>query len=301
MIPRGSDDLLARQALIEEHTRRELSVLNIVKAIGTDALFALHAVAHRMDQELGATYGQRVQAFYRHCRDRDLTMAVAQTDVKGDRSRLPHEQDDPDLYVRIVERRQDGIVVRGAKAHTTAGPVVHELIVIPTRALGPEDRDYAVAFAVPVATPGVKLICRTTGSTQQSAFDYPISRRHIETESLTVFDDVFVPRDRVFLDGEWQFAGPLALTFANFHRFTAISYKPPTGDLFIGAAQLIAEWNGVERAAHIREKIARLIGYTEMIRACTRAAALDPELLPPGIALPSPTMTNIGKHHFASQ
>lgn len=299
-IPRSSQDLLHRAALIEETTRRCRSTFNIIKAVGTDALDALLVVATWMDRALGSSYLERVRRYHRHCALSDSSMALAQTDVKGDRGKRPHEQANPDAYVRIVERRRDGIVVRGAKAHTTMAPVVDELIVIPTRALSEAEGDYAVAFAVPVETSGVKLICRTIGDRSLSPFDYPVSRRNVEVESLTIFTDVFVPWERVFLAGEWEWAGPLATTFARVHRFTGVSYKPPIGDLLVGAAQLVAEWNGVADASHVREKITRLVHYTETIRACGKAAAMDARI-EEGIALPDPVFTNVGKHHFASQ
>ena len=298
--PQDSDDLLRRTELIEKTTEGARSVLNIIKAIGSDALFALTVISHHLDRAKGTDYASRVAAYVDRCRAGDLSLAVAQTDVKGDRSKRPHQQEDPDLYVRIVDRREDGIVVRGAKAHTTMGPVVDEIIVLPTRAMAEEDADYAVAFAVPVATEGLKLVCRPTTHRDQSAFDYPISRHHIETESVTLFEDVFVPWERVFLCGEWEYGGALAGLFARFHRFTAISYKPPTGDMFIGAAQLIADANGVGGAGHIRDKVARLITYTEIIRACTKAAALDCERMEPGIMAPNSVYLNVGKHYFAS-
>lgn len=299
-LPRSSEDLLRRMKLIEKTTEEARSVLNIIKAIGSDALFALMVISHHLDQAKGTGYASRVAAYGARCRAQDLSLAVAQTDVKGDRSKRPHQQEDPDLYVRFVERREEGIVVRGAKAHTTMGPVVDEIIVLPTRAMGEEDAEYAVAFAVPAATQGLKFVCRPTTHRGQSAFDYPISRHHIETESLTLFEDVFVPWERVFLCGEWEYAGALATLFARFHRFTAISYKPSTGDLFVGAAQLIAEANGVGGASHIRDKVTRLITYTEIIRACAKAAALDCEPMEPGITAPNSVYLNVGKHYFAS-
>jgi aromatic ring hydroxylase len=297
---KSAEDLLRRTELIEKTTEGARSVLNIIKAIGSDALSALTVISHHLDKAKSTDYSSRVAAFLDHCRAGDLSLAVAQTDVKGERSKRPHQQEDPDLYVRIVDRQEKGIVVRGAKAHTTMGPVVDEIIVLPTRAMTEQDSDYAVAFALPVATDGLKLICRPTTHRDQSAFDYPISRHHIETESVTVFEDVFVPWDRVFLSGEWDYAGALAGLFARFHRFTAISYKPPTGDMFVGAAQLIAEANGVGSSGHVREKIARLITYTEIIRACTKAAALDCEPMEPGIMAPNSVYLNVGKHYFAS-
>lgn len=298
-LPQDSKDLLDRSRLIEETTRKGKTLVTLVKEIGTDCLFALQMIAHHMDEHIGTKYLPKVRAFYEHCRDGDLAMAVAQTDVKGDRARGPAEQDHPDYYVRIVEERPDGIVVRGAKVHTSVTPNVNELFVIPTRQLSEADKDYAVAFAIPVNTPGVKLICSGYGEQPTSAYDRPISAGHRMMETLTVFDDVFVPNDRIFLRGEWQYAGPLARTFVEFHRFTAVSYKLPLVDLLVGAAQLMAEYNGIERASHVREKLTWLITYAETLRSLTRMAALDCTTQPPGIAVPHTRTVNMAKLHFA--
>jgi len=299
-IPRSAAELRARGDLIEENTRRQRSTFNITKAVGTDALLALLVVAAEVDRECGTKYLERVRRYRDDCARRDVTMALAQTDAKGDRSLRPSQQADPDLYLRVARRTADGIVVRGAKAHTTAAPVVDELIVIPTRALGEEDRDYAVAFATPLNAPGLTMICRPIITEAASPFDYPVSRRNIEIESLTVFEDVFVPWERVFLCGEWQFAGRLATTFATFHRYTGVSYKPPLGELFCGAAALAAESHGLEHASTIRGKIARLAMYPELIRAARLAAATECGFAA-GIAVPSAVYTNAGKFYFASQ
>jgi aromatic ring hydroxylase len=156
-----------------------------------------------------------------------------------------------------------------------------------------------VAFAIPVSTPGVKMICSSYGAPREGLLDHPITSQHKMTETLTIFDDVFVPRERVFLQKEWQYAGVLAKTFVEFHRFTAISYKLPLTDALVGAAQLIADYNGLIRANHIREKITRLIAYTQTLRALTTQAALNCRVAEEGIAIPSPLLVNIAKLHFA--
>jgi 4-hydroxybutyryl-CoA dehydratase / vinylacetyl-CoA-Delta-isomerase len=299
--PTSAEDLLRRMELIETSTRLGGTVVPLVKEIGTDALLSLHLVASDMDQALGTRYLDRVRAFYAHCRDGDLAMAVAQTDVKGDRGAGPAAQAHPDYYLRIVEERSDGIVVRGAKAHTSVSMNANELIVLPTRALAAEDRAYAVAFALPLATRGLSLIVSPYAGHPTSPFERPLSTRHRMTETLTVFDNVFVPRDRVFLQGEWQYAGPLARTFVEFHRFTAISYKLPLVDLLLGAAQLIAEYNGIERAGHVRDKITWLAAYAQTLRALTRMAAYDCSRRGLDLAVPDPAIVNIAKLHFAGQ
>jgi aromatic ring hydroxylase len=299
-IPRTADDLLKRSALIEEATRRGGTLVVLAKEIGTDALFGLHIVAAEMDEQLGTTYLPRVQAFYRHCRDNDLAIAVAQTDVKGDRSLGPSAQPHPDYYVRVVDENAQGIVIRGAKVHTSITPNCNEIIVLPTRAMGEADRDYAVACAVPANAQGLTMIASPYGGTKKNAFEYPLSAKHKMIETLTVFDDVFVPWERVFMRGEWQFAGPLAKTFVEYHRFTAISYKLPLLDLFVGAGRLIAEYNGIERAPHVRDKLARLIAYSENVRGLTRLSAIDCHW-EHGLAVPNTLLVNLAKLHFASR
>ena len=298
-IPSHADDLLQRSALIETSTRIGGTLVVLIKEIGTDCLFALHLVARQMDEQLGTAYLPRVQSIYEHCRNNDLAMAVAQTDVKGNRSRGPAEQEHPDYYVRVIERRRDGIVVRGAKVHTSVTPNANELFVIPTRNLTEDDRDYAVAFCIPVNTPGLKQIASPYGAGHENPFTHPLSSRHKMMETLTVFDDVFVPNERIFMNGEWQFAGPLARTFVEFHRFTAVSYKLPLLDLLAGSALLIAEQNGIERAGHVRDKLIWLISYAETVRMLSKMAAIQCAI-EDGIAVPNATAVNIAKLHFAS-
>ncbi len=298
-LPRSSDDLLQRSQLIETATSLGRTLVVLIKEIGSDALFALHLVARRMDEALHTDYLSRVQRFYQHCARNDLALAVAQTDVKGDRSLGPSQQTHPDYYVRIVDERPDGIVVRGAKIHTSVLTNANEVIVLPTRNMSEADRDYAVAFAIPVQTPGLKMVCSPYGAPRAGGHDHPITSQHKMMETLTVFDDVFVPRQRVFLQKQWQYAGDLAKTFVEFHRFTAISYKLPLTDALVGAAQLIADYNGLTRAGHIREKITRLIAYTQTLRALTVQAAQQCHVQEEGIAVPNPLLVNIAKLHFA--
>ena len=201
--------------------------------------------------------------------------------------------------MRIVDERPDGIVVRGAKIHTSVLTNANEVIVLPTRNMSEADRDYAVAFAIPVQTPGLKMVCSPYGAPRAGGHDHPITSQHKMMETLTVFDDVFVPRQRVFLQKQWQYAGDLAKTFVEFHRFTAISYKLPLTDALVGAAQLIADYNGLTRAGHIREKITRLIAYTQTLRALTVQAAQQCHVQEEGIAVPNPLLVNIAKLHFA--
>ena len=299
-IPRNADDLLKRSRLIETTTRLGGTLVILIKEIGTDALFALHLIARETDQKFGTQYYQRVAKFFDHCRANDLAVAVAQTDVKGDRSLGPQGQEHPDYYVHIVRETSEGIVVRGAKVHTSVSINANEIIVLPTRNLTEQDRDYAVAFAVSPNTPGLRLIASPYAEgVIKNEFDFPLSSHHKMIETLTVFDDVMVPWDRVFLKGEWQMAGPLAKTFVEFHRFTAISYKLPLVDLLLGSAELIADYNGTERASHIRDKITWLVSYAETLRALVKMAAVECKIVDLEIAVPNTLIVNMAKWHFA--
>src|ERR1041385_2946296 len=157
-VPQNAEDLLKRSKLIETTTRLGHTLVILIKEIGTDALFALHLISKQTDERFGTEYFDRVKRFFDHCRKNDLAVAVAQTDVKGDRSRGPSEQTDPDYYVHIVDETKDGIVVRGAKVHTSVSINANEILVLPTRNFSEADSKYALSFAVSPNTPGLKLI-----------------------------------------------------------------------------------------------------------------------------------------------
>jgi 4-hydroxybutyryl-CoA dehydratase / vinylacetyl-CoA-Delta-isomerase len=294
-VPRTAQDLLARSALIEASTRAGKTLVLLIKEIGTDALLSLLALSPR----LGEPYAGRVQAFYEHCRNSDLALCVAQTDFKGDRSLSPSQQPNPDVYLRIVDRRDGGIVVRGAKVHTSVSINANEMIVLPTRAMAEADSDYAVSFAIPIDTPGLTLVASPYLSTQgKNEAEHPLSATRKMVETVSMFDDVFVPAERVFMDGQHDLAGPLARGFVEFHRFTAISYKLPLVDALVGAALLAARVNGLEKAGHVRDKLAWLISYAETLRALTHHAAGRPSFIN-DVAVPDTLLVNIAKLQFA--
>ena len=290
-VPRSVEDVADRGALIEAGARLGAGTI-VLKEVGSDAVFAL--LSTLAGEEL-----EKAHAFYRLCRDSDLAIAVAQTDVKGDRSRPPAEQQDADLYLRVVSEDADSITVRGAKCHTSYSANADEIVVLPTRAMGPRDADYAVSFAVPVDTPGLHIYVSPHLDAARTPFQSPVSHQHKMLESLTVFDDVRVPRERVFLARQAG-AGPLALAFAAFHRFTAVSYKLALLDLMVGAGQLIAEANGIAHAGHVRDKLARLVIYAETVRGLASQAAARSRPGPHGIQRPDALSANIAKYHFSA-
>ena len=297
-LPQNGADLLKRSELIATSTREAATLVILIKEIGTDALLALRVVGGEMAAKGKPEYLERIQKYHRYCRDNDLAMAVAQTDVKGDRSLGPSAQEHPDYYVRIVEERKDGIVVRGAKIHTSVSTNSNEIVVLPTRAMKAEDKAYAVAFAIPANAPGLKMISATHGSAKKDPIEHPISARHKMMETLTVFDDVFVPRERIFLQGEVEFAGLMALTFVRFHRFTAVSYKLPLMEALAGAGYAVAEANGILAASHVRDKLTQLAVYHTMVRGLIERAA-ETCTYEHGVAVPNTLLTNVAKYHFA--
>jgi 4-hydroxybutyryl-CoA dehydratase / vinylacetyl-CoA-Delta-isomerase len=297
--PRTPEDLLRRRKLVEIGSRICFGFPPFAKEGGSDAVNALAVIAAHCDAKSGTHYAQRVESFRSHLKRGDLSVSITMTDVKGDRTLRPSEQSDPDLYVRKVRNAPGGIIVRGAKAHITTAAYTNEFCVLPTRAMSEADRDYAVAFASPANAPGTKIICRS-GPWEEGSIDYPVANRASMVEGLVVFDDVFIPEERVFLDGECQFAGPLAAMFANFHRVTAAAYKYPFAELLVGTAALIAEANGIDRVGHVRDKLSWLVMYAETILALSEAACLKAISDPvSGLCYPDPVIGNAAKFFFA--
>ncbi|MBI5116919.1 hypothetical protein HZA56_10645 [Candidatus Poribacteria bacterium] len=293
--PENTADLEKRSEMIARSIRLT-GGLPFGKDVGTDCLNAVMVVADQMGNE---EYKERAKNYLRFIRKNDSAMCGAVTDAKGDRSKPPSKQAHPDYYLHVVDKQKDGIVVKGCKMHITSGPVANEIIVTPTRQMREDEGDYAVSFAIPANAEGITMICRP-GRGEQTPYEFP-SGAPVRTlsEAMVVFDNVFVPWERVFMCGEWQFSMLLAYTFASFHRFTAISYKIPIVELIAGCGVAMAESNGLEKAGHIRGKLAQMAAYVETLKALTRAAARDP-IMYGGIAMPNPLVANMAKLHFAS-
>lgn len=249
------------------------------RCVGLDALNATYIVTHKVDKECGTSYHERFVKYMQEVQEQDLMIAGSMTDVKGDRSKKPGQQADPDLFVHIVERRDDGIVVRGAKAHQTGMVNSHEMLILPTTNLGPEDKDYAVACAIPVDAPGVVHIFgrqtndgrRLQGDIDTGNAEYAI----VGGETLTVLNDVFVPWERVFMCGEYQYAQEYVETFAAYHRQNYGGCKVGVADVIIGATAAMAEYNGVPNASHIKDKLIEMIHLAETMYNCSIACSAE--------------------------
>jgi aromatic ring hydroxylase len=257
----------------------------IQRCMGIDGTNAIYNVSYEADkQNNGATeYHENFKKWLIRFQQEDMIGCCAQTDVKGDRMKRPHQQADPDLYVRIKEKKSDGIVVSGCKVHISEASVADEVLVVPTRALGPDDKDYAVAFAIPGDWDGLKQVVTIHNLRKREHF--PRGFVPGATDSYMIFDDCFIPWERVFLCGEYMHGGALALLFALFHRHSYSGCKPAIGDVLLGTAALAAEYNGIEKAGHVREKLAEIILTTELGYAAgyTASDLGKPEIYMPGV------------------
>ncbi|EPR15226.1 aromatic ring hydroxylase [Sphingobium indicum IP26] len=290
-IPTTKEHLVERVEMMKQTT---------IGTLVTGVFMALMSVKDDV-AKVNPRYADNIERIYKYARDNDLRGAEVITDPKGDRKRRANEQDDPDLYVRIVERREDGIVVRGAKLHITAASLVHELVVMPTKGMRPEEADYAVSFSIPVNTPGVSIINRSFAPAELNEFDYPASSHHSMPEGFVVFDDVFVPWDRVFLAGEVELASVLARSLGLWERTGGLVESVRNGELYIGLAQLVSEMQGKDKDPVVQSSLSELIVYQEMIRmgldyACEHYETSQPS----GMVFPNTLAVNATKYYLAA-
>lgn len=299
---KSREDLMRLREIVKLWARVCYGKPSGAKFVGKDGLNAVTVVAPHVDKACGTQYARNVEAYRKYLQDTDASLALAMTDVKGDRSLRPSQQEPhQDYYVRIVEERADGIVVRGAKAHISEGPLSNELIVVPCRAMKEDDKAYAVSFGVPANAKGLSFISAEPEIKEaDNFFDYPLSASIYINDAMVIFDDVFIPNERIFLKGEWPFAGDIAHMFGNFHRLSAETYKAVELELVTGAAALMAEYNNVANAGHIRDKLTWLTYYAEateiMGRAACEHSVTDPDS---GLVYPNPMYANIAKYFFA--
>ncbi len=249
------------------------------RCVGMDAFNAIWSTTYEIDKKYSTKYHENFRKYLEYVQENDLTVDGAMTDPKGDRGLSPSEQKDPDMYVRIVEKREDGIVVRGAKAHQTGSINSHDHLIMPTVAMKENDKAYAVSFAVPSDAEGVFMIygrqsCDTRKLEKDADMD--LGNKHFGgQEALVVFDDVFVPWDKVFLCEEYEFAGIMVERFAGYHRQSYGGCKVGVGDVLIGAAAVAADYNGVSKASHIKDKLIEMTHLNETLYCCGIACSAE--------------------------
>jgi 4-hydroxybutyryl-CoA dehydratase/vinylacetyl-CoA-Delta-isomerase len=249
------------------------------RCVGMDAANALYSTTFDVDKAHGTNYFANFKKYWTYIEENDLTVDGAMTDPKGDRGLSPSQQVDPDLYLRVVERRPDGVVVRGAKAHQTGIVNSHEVVVMPTISMKPEDKDWAISFAVPTDAEGILMIYgRQSCDTRklETGVDIDLGNKNFGGhEALVIFNNVFVPNERIFLNGETEFAGVLVERFAGYHRQSYGGCKVGVGDVLIGAAALAADYNGVTKASHLKDKLIEMTHLNETLYSCGIACSCE--------------------------
>lgn len=277
-IHRDRDDLIKKVKMQRLMGQRTGSCFQ--RCVIMDMANAFYSTTYEVDQKYGTHYFDAFKNFIIKCQDEDLIVAGALTDPKGDRSAvIGGEEQDKDLYLHVVERREDGVIVNGAKCHLTGITNAHEVVVLPTQAMRPGQEDYAVAFHIPLDAEGITMIigrqsCDTRKMEDIADIDLG-NARYGGIEALTIFDHVFVPNENLFLNGEIDFAGMLVERFAGYHRNSYGGCKAGVGDVAIGAASLIAQYNGTENASHVKDKLVEMTQLNEQLYCAGIASSCE--------------------------
>lgn len=289
--PRSREDLRARVPVIIE--------MDMLLNTTYQSLMTLLVAAGRLADH-APEFVPRITAYVEDARSRDIRITECITDAKGNRSLAPSKQPDPDAYVRVVDRRRDGVIIRGAKLHITAAAFGHDLMVMPTKSMKPGEEEYAIACAIPVNAPGVH-VTNTTFHPGGDYRDYPVSSRESMPDSMVIFDDVFVPTERVFLDGQTAHAAVFAHSLGLWERLGGAAFMVSQADELVGLASLIAEANGTAKISHVREKIDEMMIHATLLRAGLEAALVHAHATPDGYYYPDDMFTNVTKYQGAAK
>lgn len=290
-IPRSAEEL--RERIPMQHGA------DILALVTYQSIMTLNTAADGIGA-VAQKFGDRIRAYVQKAQAADIRIVECITDAKGDRSLTPAQQDDPDAYTHVVERNDKGVVIRGAKLHITGASLAHDLMVIPTKAMHKGEEAYAIACIVPVNSPGVKIVNTTFAPRHEDARSFPFSARNHMPEGFVIFDDVFVPNERVMLDGQTEHAAVFAHSLGLWERLGGLSDMAEQADQLVGFAQLIAEANGIAGVSHVREKISEMIIHATLIRAALEAAVSNCEVTADHAAFPNELFTNAGKYHAAA-
>lgn len=276
-IHQSTDDLVNKVKMMRMIAQKTGTCFQ--RCVGLDAMNATFITTYNMDKQYGTDYHQKFTKWLKYVQENDLMVAGAMTDVKGDRSKKPSLQSDPDLFTHVVEKREDGIVIRGAKAHMTGMANSHEMLILPTTNLLPGDEDYAIACAIPVDAEGVfHVFGRQTNDQRRLQGDIDTGNAEyaiVGGETLTVLDNVFVPWDRVFMCGEIEWAQDYVTRFAAYHRQNYGGCKVGNSDVLIGATSLMAKMNGTNKASHIKDKLIEMTHLAETMYCCSLACSYE--------------------------
>lgn len=296
-VAQSADDLVLQNKM--QRRLGQLTGTCFQRCVGMDALNSLHSVTFEIDAKHGTEYHSRFTNFLAGAQRAGVVIGGAMTDVKGDRSLAPHQQDDPDLFVHVVRRTEDGVYITGAKAHQTGCLNSHWLIVMPTMRLGEGDEDYAIVGAIPVDADGITYIYgrQSCDSRAMEGGDLDTGNdRYAGQEAMVIFDEVFIPWSRIFMHGEYEFAAMLVERFTCYHRRSYVC-KSGVGDVLIGAAATVAEYNGVEKASHIRDKLVEMTHLNETIYSTGIASSYQSYATESGAYICDDMLANVCKHH----
>jgi 4-hydroxybutyryl-CoA dehydratase/vinylacetyl-CoA-Delta-isomerase len=269
------------------------------RCVGMDAFNSLYSVTFEMDEAYGKNYHERLKKFLTQMHRYNYVVGGAMTDVKGDRSKAPHEQSDPDMFVHVSRRTAEGVYIKGAKAHQTGCLNSHWLVVMPTMRLGPKDKDFAIVGAVPVDAKGITYIYGRQSCDSRAMEEGDLdagNAKYSGQEAMVIFDDVFIPNEYIFMDGESDFAAMLVERFTTYHRRSYVC-KSGVGDVLIGAAAAAAEYNGADGASHIKDKLVEMTHLNETIYGTGIASSYQGHATKSGAFINDDMLANVCKHH----
>lgn len=292
-----ADDLVLQNKM--QRRLGQLTGTCFQRCVGMDAFNALYSVTYDIDVAYGTDYHARMKAFLTAMHHHNYVVGGAMTDVKGDRSKAPHQQSDPDMFVHVVKRSDKGVWIRGAKAHQTGCINSHWLVVMPTLRLGPDDRDFAIVGALPVDAEGITYIYgrQSCDSRSMEAGDLDVGNASYSgQEAMVIFDDVFIPNEYIFMDGETDYAALLVQRFTTYHRRSYVC-KTGVGDVLIGAAAQVAEMNGADKASHVKDKLVEMTHLNETIYGTGIAASYQGHATASGAFINDDMLANVCKHH----
>jgi len=288
------DDLLTKVKMLKFLSQRVGTCY--MRCSGMDAINAAGVVTHEVDRKYGTDYNQRFLEWLKYVQRNDLVVWSGVTDVKGDRSLRPSAQPDPDMYLRVIDKRKDGIVVRGAKMHQSGSLCANEGLIMSSREMREGDKDYAVCFALPADAEGIIHVYGRGSLEARWLEGVDLGNiRYSKFAPMVVFNDVFVPWERVFMCGEYDFAGQMVRNFGGFHRHSHGGCKCGVGDVLIGAAATIAEYNGVANASHVNAKLVEMIKTCQTMYGCCLAASIEAEKSDSGVYMVDSVLANTSK------
>ncbi len=292
----------AQDLVLQNKMQRKLGQLTgtcFQRCVGMDAINSLHSTTFEIDEKHNTTYHKRLLEFIKQMQEENFVIGGAMTDVKGDRGKAPHEQADPDLFLRITKRTKDGVYVKGAKAHQTGCINSHWIIVMPTMRLTEKDKDYAIVGAIPADAPGITYIYGRQSCDTRSMEEGDIdagNSKFAGQEALMILDDVFIPNDKIFMDGEYEFAAMLVERFTCYHRRSYVC-KTGLGDVLIGASAAVSDYNGIPDVSHIKDKLVEMTHLNESIYAAGIASSYQAQEMKSGVWLNDDMLANVCKHN----